>query len=111
LASQAAGQKTDVLTLRNGDEITGEASELTRGILVYKTDDAGTLRVEWDKVVSLESIHTFEVELASQAKLFGSFSAGPELGTAVVEGEVLPLIDIVSITEPGFPPMSPGTMR
>jgi hypothetical protein len=97
--SEASGQKTDGLVLRNGNLITGEISTLDRGILSYKTDDAGTLRVEWDKVVSLTSVHTFEVELTTNRKLFGSLAEGPQPGTVEVNGEVLTLIDIVSITE------------
>ena len=98
-AAEAHAQKTDVLVLRNGDRITGEVSELSRGLLLYKTDDAGTLRVEWDKVTSLTSIHTFEIGLATNRRLFGSLSEGPEPGTVDVGGEVLPLLAIVSITE------------
>ncbi len=102
-ASIASGQKTDILVLMNGDRITGEVKELRHGLLRYSTDDAGTLGVEWDKVASLTSIHTFEVELATKRKLFGSLSAGPEPGTMEVAGEVFDLITIVAITE-----MSPG---
>jgi hypothetical protein len=98
-AEGAWGQKTDVLVLRNGDRITGEIQALHRGILSYKTDDAGTLRVEWDKVASIASVHIFEMELTSARKLFGSPSEGPQPGTLEMNGEVLSLISVVSITE------------
>jgi hypothetical protein len=52
--AQAQG-KTDVVTLANGDRITGEVKRLERGRLVFDTDDAGTLYFEWDKLVSVES--------------------------------------------------------
>ena len=45
--------RTDVVTLANGDRITGEIVRLERGRLEFKTDDAGTLYLEWDKLVSL----------------------------------------------------------
>jgi hypothetical protein len=99
VASEASGQKTDLLILRNGDQITGEITELSRGILSYKTDDAGTLKVKWEKVVSLTSTHNFEVELTTNRRLFGSLSEGPQPGSVRVAGEVLPLIAVVSITE------------
>ena len=99
LAPEAGAQKTDVLVLRNGDRITGEVSGLTRGILVYRTDDAGTLRVEWDKVAGLSSTHIFDMELVTSRRLFGSIAEGPQPGTIIVAGEVLPVIAIVSITE------------
>ena len=103
-ASVASAQKTDVLVLDNGDRITGEIKELSHGVLRYSTDDAGTLEVEWDKVASLTSIHTFEVELETKRRLFGTLSEGREPGTVEVAGEILPLITIVAITEisPGF---------
>ncbi|MGW8266638.1 MAG: DUF481 domain-containing protein, partial [Longimicrobiales bacterium] len=92
-------QKTDILVLRNGDRITGEVSGLTRGLLSYKTDDAGTLRVEWDKIVSLTSVHLFEVELVTDRKVYGTLSEGPQPGTILIAGELFPLIAVVSITE------------
>src|SRR5262245_2358450 len=45
--------RTDVVSLANGDHITGEVVALERGQLEFKTDDAGTLYLEWDKLVSL----------------------------------------------------------
>ena len=42
--------RTDVVTLANGDRITGEVVRLDRGRLEFKTDDAGTLYLEWDKL-------------------------------------------------------------
>ena len=49
----ALGQgRTDVVTLPNGDRITGEVVSLERGRLEFKTDDAGTLEIEWDNVAS-----------------------------------------------------------
>ena len=54
LSGNASAQgKTDVVTLANGDRITGEIERLERGRLEFKTDDAGTLYLEWDKLASL----------------------------------------------------------
>ena len=39
----AAQGRTDVVTIANGDRITGEVVRLERGRLEIKTDDAGTL--------------------------------------------------------------------
>jgi hypothetical protein len=41
------------VTLANGDRITGEVKRLDRGRLEFSTDDAGTLYLEWDKLVSV----------------------------------------------------------
>ena len=50
-----AQPRTDVVTLPNGDRITGEVVRLDRGRLEFKTDDAGTLYFEWDKLATVRS--------------------------------------------------------
>ena len=65
-------QKTDVITLVNGDRITCEIKELERGLLRVKTDSAGTLYVEWLDIVTVRSDKHFFVETASGILAFGS---------------------------------------
>src|SRR5689334_6453439 len=61
-AAHAYGQpKTDVVTLANGDRITGEVVALERGRLKFETDDAGTLYLEWDKLASVVAARLVEV--------------------------------------------------
>ena len=66
--------RTDVIVLENGDTVTGEIKQLDRGILRYKTDSAGTLGVEWEEVLSIRSIHSFEIETVSGGRFFGSLA-------------------------------------
>src|SRR5580765_4577289 len=62
LAIPAAGQtKTDVVTLRNGDRVTGDIVKLSRGRLEVRTNDVGTVNIEWDKVAKVEAARYFEV--------------------------------------------------
>lgn len=93
--------KTDLLILRNGNNITGEIKELKFGKLEYSTDDIGTISVEWDKVVFLKSIHTFEFETEEGIKYFGAVDTDTTLNNIVVvteEGEVsLPFLEVVVI--------------
>ena len=70
-AAPAVAEKTDVVVLRNGDRITGEVVELTYGQLKYKTDDMGTLYIEWDKIRSLSTTQVLQVELADGARVVG----------------------------------------
>ena len=79
-----AQAKTDVVTLANGDRITGEVSKLDRGQLEYKTDDEGTIYVEWDKIVSLEAKGQFEVTTTDGRRFLGSLAAGNPRSIAVV---------------------------
>ena len=69
-----AGEKTDILTLTNGDEITGEIKKLERGTLRFKTDSLDTVSVIWTDVVGLTSKDLMEVELSSGEKLYGSLT-------------------------------------
>jgi hypothetical protein len=101
-ASPLTAQKTDVVTIQNGDAITGEIKQLDRGRLEYGTDDMGTIQIEWDKIVRLVSVWYFEVEQRSGRRYYGTFLDGAEAGTLIValppRRDTLPLGSIVRIT-------------
>ena len=80
----AFAQKTDVVTLANGDRITGEITILERGRLEFSTDDAGTLYLEWDKLVSLVTTRQVEVLTGSGIRYLGSLTAADARTLAVV---------------------------
>ena len=65
LAVPARAQKTDSITLVNGDRITCEIKLLDKGRLQVSTDDLGTIYVEWDKVASVTANRTFRVVTSS----------------------------------------------
>lgn len=71
--------RSDVVTLANGDRITGEIVRLNRGQLEFKTDDTGTLYLEWDKLVSLTATtRQFDVTTSEGLRFLGSLGrAGP----------------------------------
>lgn len=68
----ATSEKTDIVILQNGDRITGEIKELSLGRLKFKTDDAGTIYFEWDKVAYVKSKNSFEVVTDEEKEYFGS---------------------------------------
>jgi len=80
-------QKTDVIILNNGDQITGEVKNLEYGLVTYKTDDAGTLNIKWDKISSLIAKETFEVETAEGNLYFGSILLSLLNDTLIVASE------------------------
>jgi len=83
-----AAPRTDIVILMNGDRITGEVKSLEQGKLEFKTDAAGTLYIEWDKVQSVESTQFLRVELASGLRYFGQAPKAEESGTLrLVAGE------------------------
>ena len=101
LAPPAHAQKTDVVTLENGNAITGEIKGLGRGKLEFSTDDMGTLEIEWSQIERLTSIWFFEVELNSGLRYFGTFLDGADSGTLIValppDRDTLSLASIVRV--------------
>jgi hypothetical protein len=103
----AAGPKIDILTLKNGDRITVEIKELSRGRLRVKTDALGTVSAYWADVVSMKSPRFFEVESASGVRYYGSLAVGAPREIVVVglgTSTSLPLLDVVRLApiEAGF---------
>jgi hypothetical protein len=90
-ATTDAQGRSDVVTLANGDRITGEVVRLDRGRLDYKTDDASTLYLEWDKVSRLVATRQVEVLTTDGRRFLGSLGQAKDRSIAVVtsEGEVL----------------------
>ena len=86
-ATTHAQGRTDVVTLANGDRITGEIVRLERGRLEFKTDDAGTLYLEWDKLSSLVSTRLVEVLTTDGRRFLGSLGPAAARSITVVTSE------------------------
>jgi hypothetical protein len=100
-ASPALAQKTDVMVLYNGNTVTGEVKELSRGKLSYKTDDMGTLSVEWDKIAHLTSTNYFDVEDRYAGRYFGRLASDGTRGQLLVvlaDTVRVRMIDVVAIS-------------
>lgn len=69
-------QKTDVITLENGNRVTGEMKSLERAVLVFKTASMGTPNVDWPEVVTVDTDKQFAIALADGTLLFGSLKPG-----------------------------------
>ncbi len=103
-ATLHAQGKTDVVTLGNGDRITGEVKGLDRGRLELSTDDEGTIYFEWDKVVSLVAERQFEIGTSDGRRFLGSLgSSGPR--QILITGPDVPVslatLEITAITPIG----------
>jgi hypothetical protein len=83
-ATTHAQGRTDVVTLANGDRITGEIVRLERGRLEFKTDDAGTLYLEWDKLSSLVAKRVVEVLTTDGRRFLGSLGPAADRSIVVV---------------------------
>ena len=97
--------RTDVVTLANGDRITGEVIALERGRLEFKTDDAGTLYLEWDKLASVVAARQVEVVATDGRRFLGSLgrSAGRSITVVPLQGDVvtLQMADVALIRQIG----------
>jgi hypothetical protein len=86
LAGFMHAAKTDQVVLRNGNQITGEIRSLSRGKLEYKTDDMGTVSIEWDKITSIQSTTRFKVKTSSGDWYTGTFQESDQPGWMKVAG-------------------------
>ncbi len=105
----AAAEKTDIIVLANSDRVTGEIRNLKDGLLTYKTDDMGTLSVEWERIKRISSQWPFILEDKNGLRYTGALHETPEDGEVMVltdSGPVtLKLVDIVGIVRFGKRPV------
>ena len=80
----ALAQKTDVVVMLNGDRNTGEFRSYVEGKVTLKTDDQGDLKIKWNKILSITSEKTFDIELVDGSKIFGSLEPSDPPGKLVV---------------------------
>jgi hypothetical protein len=91
--------RTDIVTLVNADRISGEVLRLERGRLEFKTDNAGTLYLEWDKLRSVLTTRP-----ADGRRYLGSLVQAPSraISVATLAGGVrLRMAEVTSITPIG----------
>ena len=98
-AAALAQGRTDVVTLGNGDRITGEIVRLDRGQLEFKTDDIGTLYLEWDKLVSLVTTRLVEVTTTDGRMFLGSLARSTDRSIAVASADATAQLAMPDVTE------------
>ena len=97
-ADAAAQPKTDVVTLANGDRITGEVKGLDRGRLEFSTDDAGRLYLEWDKLVSVVADRQFEVVTRDGRRFLGSLRPAARGSVSIAIGNTIVALTMPEVT-------------
>jgi hypothetical protein len=91
--SKIFAEKTDVVVLNNGDHITGEVKQLDFGLLNFKTDDIGTIDIEWDAIFSVTAPNQyFRLERDDGRLMFGS------LDTDTVNNKLLVVLDTTKVS-------------
>jgi putative salt-induced outer membrane protein YdiY len=95
---RAAG--ADELRLKNGDRITGTATSLAGGTLLFKTS-GGDLKVAWSDVVSLAIEQPMLVTVGTAAPTSATFAAADANGrVTLVPGGPVALTEIVALARP-----------
>lgn len=97
VARPAWAQRTDVVVLVNGDRITGEIVKLDRGQLQFKTDNEGTIYVEWDKVIGVDAARQFEVATSDGRRFLGGLQRAAD-GFIQITGASAGLLSIPDVT-------------
>jgi hypothetical protein len=80
-----ARDKTDVVTLVNGDHVTGEIKKLEMGLVRLSTDSMATVYIEWKDITRITSEYFFEIEMTDGTRYFGSLAEPEAENTIRVE--------------------------
>ena len=70
-----ARPKSDTVTLRNGDRVTCEIKSLYAGLLECSTDAMGTLKIEWEEIIHIDSDYEFQVRYSDGSRNIGRIVA------------------------------------
>jgi hypothetical protein len=103
-----AAPKVDVVELRNGTRVVGEVRSMSKSRLELKTDDMGTLQIEWDNIVAITAPEFFEVQDMRGGLRFGSLRPGKADDTLEVVADYgsdeLPLRQVarIQLVKAGF---------
>jgi hypothetical protein len=82
-----AHNKTDIVTLYNGDRITGELVSMYGGIVSLKTDALGTAKIEWKRVARIESVYYYDIRLSNGERHFAA------IGNTKITGQLKIIAD------------------
>ena len=63
--------KTDLITVANGDQITGAVNAMSAGKLSVSTSYAGTVNIKWREIKQIESRYLYEIRLDDGERKIG----------------------------------------
>jgi hypothetical protein len=102
LSAPGYADKTDTVILVNGNAVTGEIKALEFGSLRYSTDSMGTVSIDWEDIVSIQSEQNLQIEITDGSRYYGRLLTAENEHAVLVKTasqEVnLPADDIVRIT-------------
>ncbi|MCB0805915.1 MAG: DUF481 domain-containing protein [Bacteroidales bacterium] len=88
LLPQAAISQADSVVLKNGNYVTGEIKEMTRGVLTIETDYSDKdFSIEWSGVKEIYSITYFLVSTTDGIRFNGTIETSPEGKVKIITDE------------------------
>ncbi|MFT5140816.1 MAG: hypothetical protein ACI9CB_002481 [Rhodothermales bacterium] len=91
LSGASFADKTDVVVLNNGDQVTGEIKKLEAGLLEFKTDTMGTVYIEWQFISEIISSKVHSVEMTNGNRVLGTLQKPEDAEHIIVESEQGPI--------------------
>jgi hypothetical protein len=89
----------DVVTTTTGDRLVGEIIRVDKDVLTFSTGYSDSdFKIEWDKIVTIESTRQFLMETFDGRRLSGSLVTDPNTKGAVqVAGTSVPLTQVSAV--------------
>ena len=96
-----AHSNNDVVTMYNGDRITGEIKGLANGDLKINPSYAPVIALELQDIASIDSNYNYEILTENNERLYGNISSTEKKGalqfTSIDSDKVIPLLEITEI--------------
>lgn len=92
--AKASSSKIDTVYFQHGDRLTGELLSLNKGMLKLKTDDGGTVSIEWKKIDSLCILNPIRILKHNGGILFGQLYPSGKSGVCILHDENGKISDI-----------------
>jgi Protein of unknown function, DUF481 len=83
-ASTLFAQKTDVITLSNGDHVTGEIKSYASGRLTVDTSHSSWIKIKWSLITSISSEKQFDVETIEGIHHYGYLTPSDPPGNITI---------------------------
>ncbi len=99
-------QKTDVITLYNGDRVTGEIKSMSAGLLVLGTDAMDSVSIQWQEIARIDSRYNYQVRTSTGQRYYGELQPGERPGELAIKDlygshtiEYLEIVELEPIEE------------
>lgn len=105
--AKAASSKIDTVYFQHGDRITGEIVSLNKGILKLKTNDVGTVSIEWQNVDSLCILNPLRILKHNGGILYGRLFPSGKRQVSILkdvdgnesEIELVAIVELIQLKE------------